>query len=354
MSNLPRVTFGVIVLNGEPFTRYCLRSLYPFAHQIIVVEGAASAAASLATPDGHSTDGTLEALDSFKAEEDPEGKLQIVIKDGLWSEKDEQSQAYAERATGDYLWQVDIDEFYKPEDMRAVLHMLRGDPQITVVSFKQISFWGGFDYIVDGWYLRRGAEIYHRLFRWGPGYQYVTHRPPTIQDPQGRDLRQLKWVDGHVLAQHGIFLYHYSLLFPKQVVEKCEYYGSATWARRGKARLWANEIFMELRNPYRVHNVYDYPGWLERFSGEHPSEIKALRADIEAGRISIETRRTDDIDRLLLSPRYRTGRFLLKLLEPCDRLKRRLLQAFSLGIERALRDTVILNMLRKVFRALRR
>ena len=35
----PRVTFGIIVLNGEPFTRYCLRSLYPFAHQIIVVEG---------------------------------------------------------------------------------------------------------------------------------------------------------------------------------------------------------------------------------------------------------------------------------------------------------------------------
>ncbi len=36
---MPKVTFGIIVLNGEPFTRYCLRSLYPFAHEIIVVEG---------------------------------------------------------------------------------------------------------------------------------------------------------------------------------------------------------------------------------------------------------------------------------------------------------------------------
>ena len=29
---MPKVTFGIIVLNGEPFVRYCLRSLYPFAH----------------------------------------------------------------------------------------------------------------------------------------------------------------------------------------------------------------------------------------------------------------------------------------------------------------------------------
>ena len=42
--DLPRVTYGIIVLNGEPFTRYCLRSLYPFAHEIIVVEGAVTAA----------------------------------------------------------------------------------------------------------------------------------------------------------------------------------------------------------------------------------------------------------------------------------------------------------------------
>ena len=39
VSALPRISFGIIVFNGEPFTRYCLRALYPFAHEIIVVEG---------------------------------------------------------------------------------------------------------------------------------------------------------------------------------------------------------------------------------------------------------------------------------------------------------------------------
>jgi len=36
---IPKITFGIIILNGESFTRYNLRSLYPFAYQIIVVEG---------------------------------------------------------------------------------------------------------------------------------------------------------------------------------------------------------------------------------------------------------------------------------------------------------------------------
>ena len=44
-----KITFGMIVLNGEPFIRYNLQALYPFAYQIIVVEGATIAAANVAT-----------------------------------------------------------------------------------------------------------------------------------------------------------------------------------------------------------------------------------------------------------------------------------------------------------------
>lgn len=328
-ANGPRVTFGIIVLNGEPFTRYCLRALYPFAHQIIVVEGACEAAASVSTPDGHSTDGTLETLRRFQADEDPDGKVQVVLRQGFWSEKDEQSQAYAERATGDYLWQVDIDEFYHPEDMRAICSMLRDDPGITAVSFEQITFWGGFDYVVDGWYLRRGAQYYHRLFRWGPGYRYATHRPPTVRDPAGRDLRGVRWVPGWDLAQRGILMHHYSLLFPRQVVEKCEYYNQASWANRTGARAWARERFLELGNPFRVHNVYDYPSWLRRFRGTHPPQVQALRQDIEEGRVPIAVRGSADVERLLDSLRYRLGCTALRLLDYPDRCRIGLRRAIS-------------------------
>ena len=325
--DFPKVAFGIIVLNGEPFLRYNLRALYPFAHQIIVVEGAVPAASAIATPDGHSSDGTLDVLSDFKANEDSADKLTIVTAenhgypDGFWpGEKHEQSQAYATRATGDYLWQVDIDEFYQPKDMLAVLRMLKDQPDITAVSFKMSTFWGGFDYITDGWYLRRGADVFHRLFKWEQGYRYVTHRPPTVHDSQGRDLRSIKWIQGHNLERRGIMLYHYSLVFPKQVTEKCEYYSAAAWTRRQEAQQWARRVFMALQNPYRVHNVYKYPSWLERFTGQHPPQIEELRRDLQRGELNVAVRATEDMEALLMSWRYRFGRTILKLL---DRVERR-------------------------------
>ncbi|MBN1680153.1 MAG: glycosyltransferase family 2 protein [Anaerolineae bacterium] len=311
MSTFPRVTFGMIVLNGEPFVRYNLRALYPFAHEIIVVEGAAPAAAAIATPDGHSRDSTLETLRRFKAEEDPDDKLIIITRDGFWSEKDEMSQAYAKRATGDYLWQIDSDEFYHPEDMQRVLEMLKHDPDITVVSVKEITFWGGPDVICDGWYLRRGAENCFRVFKWGEGYTYVTHRPPTVHDAQGRDLRSLKWIQAPEMTRRGVIMYHYSLLLPRQVMEKCEYYGKVDWEKRTQALQWAQDTFMGLDKPFRVHNVYAYPSWLERFHGKHPPSINAMWHDLQTGQGGFELRQTEDVERLLRSPRYRLLRFVI-------------------------------------------
>jgi FkbM family methyltransferase len=310
----PKITFGIIVLNGEPFTRYLLRSLYPFAHEIIAVEGAAPGAHNIASPDGHSRDGTLAELRRFKAEEDPDGKITVVTAEdeghpaGWWpGEKHEQSRAYAKRATGNYLWQVDVDEFYRAEEMSRVIDMLRGDPTIDAVTFKQITFWGGLHYKVDGWYLRRGATYYHRLFKWGPGYEYATHRPPTVFDADRRELRTGNWLRGEDLAEQGINLYHYSLLLPKQVIEKCDYYGNAAWARRPGAIVWAREAFLRLGRPYRVHNVYDFPSWLERYDGPHPAEIVRLVDDLARSRPN-ELRPTADIERLLGTWWYGLGR----------------------------------------------
>lgn len=323
----------MIVLNGEPFTRHVLRSLYPFAHQILVAEGAAPAAKNVASAEGHSSDGTLEVLRRFKAEDDPEDKLTIVTAEdegypsGFWpGEKDEQSQAYARRVSGDYLWQVDIDEFYREEDMRRILTLLRDDPSITGATFKQITFWGGLDYVVDGWYLRRGATYYHRLFKWGPGYTYATHRPPTVLDEAGRDLREGNWLSGESLAARGIRLYHYSLLLPKQVIEKCDYYANAAWAARAGALDWAQNAYLSLRRPFRVHNVYDQPSWLERYSGPHPREVSQMVADLRSQPGATALRDTRDIERLVSSPWYRLGSLVLRAADTWDQRTRRFLR----------------------------
>lgn len=348
-----RISFGMIVLNGEPFLPYNLRSLYPHAHQIIVVEGAAPGARNIADPRGHSRDGTLHSLRRFKEEEDPEDKILIVTAedeghpDGFWpGEKDEQSRAYAKRANGDYLWQVDVDEFYRTEDIAAVMSMLRDDPDISTVSFEQLTFWGGFDYIADGWYLRRGAACYHRLFKWGLGYDYVSHRPPTVHDDSGRDLRTKHWISNKAMAARGIYLYHYSLLLPKQVQEKCDYYQHANWAKRDEAASWARQVFLGLRRPFRVHNVYRYPSWLDRFVGKHPQSIAAMRGDIAEGRLAVELRRTDDIERLLNSAWYAAARLVIKACGAVDLVLHRLI----MGLRRYPPLFRLLRALRNSFR----
>jgi hypothetical protein len=331
---LPRVTFGMIVLNGLPFAPYNLRALYPFAHEIIVVEGAAPGAASIAGPDGHSRDGTLEELRRFAREEDPEDKLRIVTAedaghpDGFWpGEKDEQSRAYAARAQGDYLWQVDADEFYLPEDMRGVLEELAADGTIAAVTFPTVTIWGSPGCAVDGWFLRRGNGDYHRLFRWGPGYSYAGHRPPTVLDGDDRDLRTLHWLDAAAMRRRGVVMLHYSLLFPMQVAEKVEYYSrwglSAGWYESELAHRWLADSYLTLRHPYHVHNVYRFPSWLLRYDGPHPPQVRRMIADIAEGRVATERRPMADAERLLRSRRYAAGRLLLEAAEPFDRWARR-------------------------------
>lgn len=343
----PRVTFGMIVLNGMPFLPYNLRTLYPFAAQIVVVEGAAPGARGIAAPDGHSRDGTLEALRRFAAEEDPEGKLNIVTAedrghaDGFWpGEKDEQSRAYAKLAAGDYLWQVDVDEFYLPDDIARMVRLL-ADRAPDAVTFPTVTVWGALDVAVDGWYLRRGAGDFPRLFRWGPGYEYVTHRPPTVAGPDGRDLRELLWLDGAGARRLGFVMRHYSLLLPKQVREKVEYYSN--WGlyqdqiRAEELSRWLQDSYLTLRRPYRVHNRYQYPSWLESYDGRHPPEVLRMMDDITGGRLDVETRPMDDARRLLASPGYRAGREALRLAGPVDDGLRRLRWGAGPAVRRALR-----------------
>lgn len=318
----PQITFGIIVLNGEPFIGYNLRALYPFAQQIIVVEGACFAAKDIARQDGHSNDNTLETLRRFRTEEDPENKLVIVTAedegypDGFWPEKDEMSEAYAKRATGNYLWQVDVDEFYLPQDMQKIIDTLSANPDMAEIDFPALTFWGALDYIVDSFFLRRFNV--KRLFKWGKGYSYDKHRPPTVLDNYGRDLQSLNLISAKEMACKGIFLYHYELLFPKQVIEKCSYYSKADWTKEmPKADEWARKCFLNLSDPFRVHMLYRKLSWLKRFCGQHPTQVIKMVEDVKKSLFKdIELRKSNDIEFLLKTPFYRFIRTLLIILAP--------------------------------------
>ncbi len=315
-----RITFGMIVLNGEPFIKYNLRSLYPFAHQIIVVEGANINSAHCATTDGHSIDSTMKILREFKELEDSENKVVIVTAEdeghpnGFWpGEKDEQSQAFSKRATGNWLWQIDVDEFYMESDVRSIMKMLEEDPSISTISFPEIPFWGSFDYRCNGIFLRFRYSEVHRLFKWMPGYKYVTHRPVTIVNDVGVDLRQTNWVRAGDLRKQGIYMYHYYKIFLNQVSSKMIYYANRWKEIEERKRCvvkgeeYFDKTFLEITNPFRIHMYNRWPSWLERFNGNHPVQIQALRNDIATGNLIVSTRNMEDIDVLVKSIRYRMG-----------------------------------------------
>lgn len=318
-NNLPKITFGIIVLNGEPFVKYNLRSLYPFAHEIIVVEGGHEDAKAVCTPDGHSLDTTLQSLYEFKENEDPENKVQIITRNGFWPKRDEfghdrtfQSRAYAERATGDYLWQVDIDEFYKEEDIEKIIKLLQSDPRIDSITFPTITFWGDIKYKSDCWRLQQGSKYFHRLFKWGKGYKYITHEPPTVIDENGVDLRTKKWLKGEELEKMDIYMFHYSLLFPWQVEQKIRLYKDEKPESCSGIVDWAENNYFKITNPFRVHNLYTSPSWLEYFPGEHTEQIYKMMDDVRNNKNNIKLRNNEDVEKLLKRFSYKLPRLVYK------------------------------------------
>ena len=111
-------------------------------------------------------------------------------------------------------------------------------------------------------------------------------------------------------------MYHYSLLFPWQVEQKVKVYKDEKPEICSEITKWAENNYFKLGNPYRVHNIYQLPSWLERFHGEHPEQVICMMRDIKEGKVDAKLRRTDDIEALIDSSDYRIKSFFLKIGSP--------------------------------------
>ena len=129
------------------------------------------------------------------------------------------------------------------------------------------------------------------MFKWGPGYQYVTHEPPRVHDASGRDLRSIRPVSADWLAARGIYLFHYCHLFPWQMRQKALIYQDEEPEELGLTAQWAAQSFFRLDRPYHVERHYQFASWLERYAGDHPPEVLHMMADARSGRIPVEIAR---------------------------------------------------------------
>jgi predicted O-methyltransferase YrrM len=278
LSEGPKFSFVTIVLNGMPFIEYSLKSIYEFAHEIIIVEGAIEQCMFAANPDGSSTDGTVEFLRSFP---DRQNKIKLIR--GQWPEKCEMQNEALRHVTGDYVWLVDSDEIYKKQDLQRVKALVQSDPSITQLNFNGDNFWKGLDYIFVSPKFFENAAHWRRVFKFVRGARFTTHRPPTMVWP-GSELttEQMHLLDGHKTRQMGIIPYHYSYVLDKQVRQKIELYDRYGWGKDWNIDLheWYNECFLKWTPESREQIEARYPVWTGDaashtlpFEGTHPDVI---------------------------------------------------------------------------------
>ncbi len=211
-----KISFGMIVFNGDYVLKENLNAIYPYAHEIIITEGPVKHNQDFGFTS--STDKTINIIKNFP---DPDNKIKLIS--GKWDNKDQMCNVYLQKMTGDFVWHVDSDEIYLQKDIKYIINYLETHPECYSMSFKLYSFYGGFKRYISGF--DENFEV-HRIKKIIPGTSYwKTHRPPTmIYDT--KTCKELGHIDHKTTASWGIRIYHYSYVFPKQVKEKCNYYQS--------------------------------------------------------------------------------------------------------------------------------
>jgi SAM-dependent methyltransferase len=274
-----KIAVGMIVLNGDYVLKQCLESIYPYASQIMIAEGPVTfwQQQGITT----STDRTNEILHSFA---DPENKISIVH--GQYSEKDEQCQAYMKfmKPDTDYLIMVDSDETYKAKDIETVIELLRTE-NYTSIGVKSCSFYGPFQHYITGF--EEQKDQFLRIFKVYPGSYWKTHRPPTMVHVQKNILPEKHLDSDTLFEKYGVRMYHYSYVFPKQILNKMKYY--QTLASGKFIKNYFEEIYYpwvsgsdtaKLQIETKYSGVHEYKpefrnsAFTTPFNGEHPEPIK--------------------------------------------------------------------------------
>ena len=278
----PRFSFVMIVLNGMPFIEYSLQSIYEFAHEVIIVEGAVEKCMFAANPDGSSTDGTVEFIKSF-----PDFQRKIKLLQGKWPEKCDMQNEALHHVTGDYVWLIDSDEVYKREYLDKIKNILTNDPSITQINFIPDNFWKGLDHIFVSPRFFELACHYRRLFKYIPGAVFTSHRPPTMIWPDSeRTTEQMHLLDGQTTREMGIIPFHYSYVLDQQVRQKIELYHRYGWGKDWNIDLleWYKECFLKWTPENRHAIEKQYPVWTgdqeshtQPFTGTHPEVMENFR-----------------------------------------------------------------------------
>lgn len=267
-----KISFECIVFNIESILpknmfQLCIENVYDFAHEIYIVEGATRVTnsnhywdgdTSNFTHTGRSTDKTMSIIKNLQRQYP---KIKIITKGGFWEGKT--SMFNIMNPIGDYVWQLDADEFYHRQDMKKIINLLEKESP-DAVHFYANHFWGGFDYCVD----ERSAgkwgndnNSWRRIFRNVPEKsKWLSHEPP---DYQADDIicNKGKVITRDQTLKLGIKMFHYGYVHQPQVDFKTKFFKNNDYPKYWEAFKTDKTI-----KPFGA-TVY-------KFEGEHPEIIK--------------------------------------------------------------------------------
>jgi len=265
-----RVSFIVIVFEGADYLEKCLEQLYPHAWEILVAEGAVTI---MANHKGYwrSRDGTADIIKNFP---DPEKKIRFFqVRNRPWKDKAEMKLKLLKESTGDILWQVDHDEFYKHGDIKKVIQAFVDDASLDLGETLQWHFWGGYDrHRMDG---KWGQVKFTRIWRKRGQLEWTYHDCPH------RDGKPYR--GNHFRGkQFGRILYHYGYVrSDESVFDKIEFLAGRD-ADRGD----------RYRKEYKEWKSQE-GGDIRPFEGTHPEVIEKMLEE-DSGKEPIFERKKEE------------------------------------------------------------
>jgi hypothetical protein len=252
--------------------QHCITNIYPFVDELFISEGATAEFTSRQDPGnpqwaipprGDSVDGTAKYV--LHDLIDPESKIHFVRrKETPWEDKVQMFNAVMSEMEGDFMWLVDSDEFYHPQDMRTIRAEIDARYP-NMGTFQVHHFYGDFNSVVssDTGHLWPNANPWHRIFKISKDYTWTSHHPPTLVDKGGRDIATYPNSVVDFTAEHKIKIYHYSQVVKSQVDFKGAFFNRGDYASH-----WADW-------QKRKHEAPLFGGChTEPFTGEHPNIIK--------------------------------------------------------------------------------
>ena len=259
------IVFNIIDTLPKNMFELNIQNMYEYVDEIIIVVGATRAIThyfdgdtSKYTQNGRSTDGTIELL---KELENKYEKVKVIIGDGFWDGKTKMCNAASNIASGDYIWQLDSDEFYKPEDIIKIKNILELEKP-DAVHFYANHFIGGWDYCIDErCYNTWGNFIpWKRIFKNTKNSYWISHEPPEYVC-DGLICNNGKVINRDLTLNLGIKMFHYSFVTYEQILFKTNFYKTKEYLP-----FW--EKFKYDKNTKILDSV------VYKFEDEHPDIIK--------------------------------------------------------------------------------